>query len=157
MLREVTHDRSLRDLANALAAGLRRRSAEADRIEELVAEGLLEEAGIAVTRILLALRMGEGGGCDLAAVRVTTALTLANVARRNREDVDLGLGALDSLVAKVGPEAATLGEARMREVADALDAAGEHDVGRRAQEIAERFAKSHDIKAAARAAGSDPT
>jgi len=138
MLEEVTRDRSLHDLGEALVRDRRRRLAEAARIEALVAEGLLEEAGIAVTHLLLAVHMGEGGGSDLAAVRGVTALTRAHAERGNHEDVDLGLAALEALVAKAGPEAATLGEARMRELAAVFD---DDEIGRRARQIATRFAK----------------
>jgi hypothetical protein len=145
MLDEVTRDRSLRDLAESLVAGGRKTSDRADRVEHLVATGMLDEADVEVTEILLDVMTGKGAGSDRAAIRVTTALTLARVARGLRDDVELGLGALDGLTERVSREAAELGEARVQEVAAALDAAGEHDGGQRAREIAARFAKRAEL------------
>jgi hypothetical protein len=140
----VTHARALRGLAKSLAAEQRRTSAHADRVETLVAEGRLEDADVEVSKILLDVMVGKGGGTDQAAVRVTAALTMARAERGLHEDVELGLGALDALVDKIGREAAELGDSRLNGIADALDAAGQHDGGRRAREIAKRFAKRHE-------------
>jgi hypothetical protein len=141
----VTHARALRGLAKSLAAEQRRTAAHADRIEKLVAEGRLEDADVEVSKILLDLMVGTGGGTDHAAVRVTAALTMARAERGLHEDVELGLGALDALVEKVGREAAELGDSRLNGIADALDAVGQHDGGRRARGIAKRFANRHEL------------